>query len=244
MTILKNIREIVLDTETTGLEYENGDRIVDIGCVELVNHIQTGNVYHVYVNPERIMGNEAIEISGITNEFLVDKPLFKDIADEFLDFVRDSPLVIHNAKFDISFLNSELERIGKPLFKLEEAIDTLAMARKKYPGSLASLDALCRRFNVDTSIRSKHGALIDCYLLAEVYINLLGGLQSDLLFSSEEKPSNTGKNNTSEKSELIYEKRYFLPSEEEIRNHKEFLKTLTDPKWNTFLFDDNTGGNN
>lgn len=239
MTILKNVREIVLDTETTGLECTNGDRIVDIGCVELINHIQTGRVYHVYINPERKMGQEALEVTGITNEFLSDKPLFKDIVDEFLDFVQDSPLVIHNAKFDIDFLNSELERIDKPLFKLEDAIDTLVMARTKYPGSQASLDALCRRFGIDTSIRSVHGALVDCYLLAEVYINLLGGLQSNLSFGSEDKPDRISQKVVSQKNEVIYKARKFLPTEEETREHEAFLKTLNNSQWNMFLSNEN-----
>ena len=183
MTVRKNIREIVLDTETTGLSHENGDRIVDIGCVELINHVQTGNTYHVYINPEdRKMHSDASAISGITDEFLADKPLFKDIVDDFLKFVDNCPLVIHNAKFDIGFLNSELARVNKPLFNLDDAIDTLLIARKKFPGAPVNLDALCKRFDVDTSIRVTHGALIDCFLLADVYINLLGGRQSDLSF--------------------------------------------------------------
>ena len=187
MNISKNIREIVLDTETTGLHLNNGDRIVDIACVELINHVQTGKVYQTYINPQKKMDEEAQRITGIDNEFLKDKPLFEEIVDEFLDFVKDSPLVIHNAKFDVDFLNSELSRVGKPLFKLEEAIDTLKLAKIKFPGSAVNLDALCRKFEIDTSIRVTHGALVDCYLLADVYLNLLGGRQSGLIFEEEKK---------------------------------------------------------
>ena len=227
---LKNIREIVLDTETTGLSHENGDRIVDIGCVELINHVQTGNTYHVYINPEdRKMHPDASAISGITDEFLADKPLFKDIVDDFLKFVDNCPLVIHNAKFDIGFLNSELARVNKPLFNLDDAIDTLLIARKKFPGAPVNLDALCKRFDVDTSIRVTHGALIDCFLLADVYINLLGGRQSDLSFLNNEPEKAT-----SEKRKIrnVRPERHFPPSEEELSAHAEFLKTLNDALWN------------
>ena len=174
MTILKKIREIVLDTETTGLEHEGGDRIVEIGCVELINHIPTGNTYHVYINPEtQKMSPDAVRISGITDDFLKDKPTFGEIVDEFLNFVGDGVLVIHNAAFDISFLNSELGRLNKPLFKLEDAIDTLDLAHRKFPGAAANLDALCRRFEIDASSRDEHhGALIDSLLLADVYMEL------------------------------------------------------------------------
>lgn len=228
VTIRKNIREIVLDTETTGLSHENGDRIVDIGCVELINYAQTGNTYHVYINPERSMNKEASEISGITDDFLKDKPIFKDIADEFLNFVQDSPLVIHNAKFDIGFLNSELQRINKPTFDLDKAIDTLLIARKKFPGAPVNLDALCKRFNVDTSIRVKHGALIDCFLLADVYINLLGGRQSNLSFANETtKLAVKLKNNTS-----IRKARDFSPTDDELIAHSEFVAKLSNALWN------------
>ena len=228
MTIRKNIREIVLDTETTGLSHENGDRIVDIGCVELINHVQTGNTYHVYINPERSMNKEASEISGITDDFLIDKPLFKDIVDEFLNFVQDSPLVIHNAKFDIGFLNSELQRVGKPIFDLDKAIDTLLIARKKFPGAPVNLDALCKRFDVDTSIRVKHGALIDCFLLADVYINLLGGRQSDLSFANETTKIVVSTNTSS----IIRDARDFSPSNDELAAHSEFIAKLNNALWN------------
>ncbi|GHU11525.1 DNA polymerase III subunit epsilon [Alphaproteobacteria bacterium] len=218
----------MLDTETTGLYHASGDRIVDIACVELINHIPTGNTYQVYINPEREMQKDATAISGITDKFLVGKPLFREIVDEFLDFVQDSKLVIHNAKFDIGFLNSELSRVDKPLFSLKNTVDTLDMARKKFPGSPANLDALCKRFEIDTSARTKHGALIDCFLLAEVYINLLGGRQSDLTFHPEKtKPDLAVIKNTESKRK----KRHFDVSEEEKNAHGEFLKTVNSPLW-------------
>ena len=232
MTISKNIREIVLDTETTGLNPENGDRIVDIACVELINHIQTGKVYQTYVNPQRLMNDEALRITGITNEFLMDKPLFEDIADEFLDFVKDSTLIIHNAKFDIDFLNSELSRLEKPLFKLEDAVDTLMLAKIKFPGSAVNLDALCRKFEIDTSIRVTHGALVDCYLLAEVYLNLLGGRQSSLLFEGEKEFDNLVQKTPHREH---YKTRKFLPSNKEIEIHEAFLQTLNNARWHSFL---------
>ena len=173
MTNSKKIREIVLDTETTGLNYQDGDRVVDIGCVELIDHLPSGNTFQVYINPEKKMSADAARISGITDEFLADKPVFSKIVDDFLNFVGDSTLVIHNAKFDVDFLNSELERLQKPLFSMENVIDTLDIAHRKFPGAPASLDALCKRFNIDTSIRVTHGALVDSLLLADVYINYI-----------------------------------------------------------------------
>ena len=232
MTISKNVREIVLDTETTGLNPENGDRIVDIACVELINHIQTGKIYQTYINPQRLMNDEALRITGITNEFLKDKPLFEDIADEFLDFVKDSTLVIHNAKFDIDFLNSELRRIEKPLFKLDDAVDTLTLAKIKFPGSAVNLDALCRKFEIDTSIRVTHGALVDCYLLAEVYLNLLGGRQSSLLFENKSETDDSIQKTSSRK---FHEARKFPPTKEEIEAHEAFLQTLNNAQWHSFL---------
>ncbi len=232
MTISKNIREIVLDTETTGLNYSTGDRIVDIACVELIDHMQTGKVYQTYINPQKLMSEEAQRITGITNDFLQDKPLFEDIADKFLDFVRDSTLVIHNARFDIDFLNSELSRIGKPLFKLKDAVDTLVLAKIKFPGSAATLDALCRKFEIDTSIRVTHGALVDCYLLADVYINLLGGRQSGLAFENEDPNNDLAKEPLQRE---FHKARKFLPTDTEIEIHEAFLKTLNNPLWHSFF---------
>lgn len=173
------MREIVLDTETTGFDPESGDRIVEIGAVELHNHVVTGKTYHQYINPERGMPNEAFEVHGLGDDFLRDKPKFAQIGQAFLDFVGESKLIIHNAAFDMKFLNAELGKMNLPKLPWEQAIDTLAIARKKFPGSPASLDALCRRFGIDTSSRTLHGALLDSEILAEVYLELIGGRQPD-----------------------------------------------------------------
>ncbi|MEQ3625697.1 MAG: DNA polymerase III subunit epsilon [Celeribacter sp.] len=178
------MREIVMDTETTGLDPYDGHRLVEIGGVELWNHVPTGRVYHQYINPQRDMPKEAFDVHGISVEFLADKPLFKAVAQEFLDFVGDAVLVIHNASFDMKFLNAELEWAGKPRLPMKQALDTLAIARKRFPGSPASLDALCRRFNIDNSAREKHGALLDSEILAEVYLELTGGRQPDFALAS------------------------------------------------------------
>lgn len=177
------MREIVLDTETTGFEPETGDRIVEIGGVELDNHLPTGRTYHQYINPERSMPKSAFEVHGLGDEFLRDKPVFKAIARDFLDFVGDAKLVIHNASFDMKFLTHELRWAGHPPIPMEQAIDTLAIARRKFPGAPATLDALCRRFGIDNSVREKHGALLDSELLAEVYLELIGGRQPDLVLA-------------------------------------------------------------
>jgi len=174
------MREIVLDTETTGLSPQEGHRLVEVGCVELFNHVPTGRVFHHYINPEREVDEGAANVHGLTTEFLADKPLFSDIAESFVAFIEDAPLVIHNASFDMGFLNAELTRLGRPALPDAQAIDTLAIARRKFPGAQNSLDALCRRFNVDNSNRTKHGALLDAELLAEVYLELVGGRQFGL----------------------------------------------------------------
>ncbi|WP_420342604.1 DNA polymerase III subunit epsilon [Paenirhodobacter sp.] len=172
------MREIVLDTETTGFEPSEGHRIVEIGAVELFNHVPTGKTYHQYINPERDMPTEAFQVHGISEEFLRDKPVFAQIAQDFLDFIGpESKLVIHNAAFDVKFLNAELSWVKKPLIEPARAIDTLMMARRKFPGSPASLDALCRRFGIDNSSRTLHGALLDSEILADVYLELIGGRQ-------------------------------------------------------------------
>lgn len=178
------MREIVMDTETTGLDPKTGDRIVEIGGVELVNHMPTGRTYHQYVNPERSMPQEAFEVHGLGDDFLRDKPVFKSIAQEFLDFVGDAKLVIHNASFDMKFINAELSWLNIKPLPYDQAIDTLDIARKKFPGSPASLDALCRRFGIDNSSRTLHGALLDSEILAEVYLELIGGRQPDFGLSS------------------------------------------------------------
>ncbi|MBL4629484.1 MAG: DNA polymerase III subunit epsilon [Roseicyclus sp.] len=182
------MREIVLDTETTGLNpYDNPrHRIVEIGAVEVFNQVPTGKTYHQYINPERIMPKEAFEVHGISNDFLADKPLFAAIAQEFLEFVGDTKMVIHNAEFDMRFLNAELEWAKKPTLPGDQALDTLKIARRKFPGSPASLDALCRRFGIDNSAREKHGALLDSEILAEVYLELTGGKQPDFTLSQSQ----------------------------------------------------------
>ena len=174
------LREIVLDTETTGTDHAAGDRVIEIGCVELINHIPTGESYHVYINPQRAVSAGALAVHGLSDAFLADKPLFAAIADDFAAFIGDSRLVIHNARFDVGFLNAEFARTGHPPLQNERVLDTLNMARRKHPGSPASLDALCSRYSIDNSRRTKHGALLDAEILAEVYIELLGGKQTDL----------------------------------------------------------------
>ncbi|TVR09089.1 MAG: DNA polymerase III subunit epsilon [Salinarimonadaceae bacterium] len=174
------LREIVLDTETTGTDHGAGDRVIEIGCVELVNHIPTGEFYHRYINPERPVSAGALAVHGLTDEFLADKQLFAEIADEFADFIRDSRLVIHNAAFDVGFLNAEFARTGHPRIENDRVLDTLALARRKHPGAPNNLDALCNRYGIDNTRRTKHGALLDAEILAEVYIELIGGKQTDL----------------------------------------------------------------
>jgi len=179
------MREIVLDTETTGLDPETGDRVVEIGAIELVGHMPTGSRFHRYLNPERPMPEAAFAVHGLGDEFLRDKPLFAAVADEFMDFIGDARLVIHNASFDMRFLNAELRRLGRPALPMERAVDTVAMARRRFPGAPASLDALCRRFGIDNAGRVLHGALLDSEILAEVYLELIGGRQPDLSLGAE-----------------------------------------------------------
>lgn len=179
------MREIVLDTETTGLNPDQGDRIIEIGAIELWNHIPTGQTYHQYINPMRNVPNEALQVHGLGNDFLRDKPIFSNIVADFLEFIGDSKLVIHNASFDMRFINAELSRINRPQMPLNRALDTLDIARKKFPGSPASLDALCRRFGIDNKVRKLHGALLDSEILAKVYLELIGGRQPDFMLSSQ-----------------------------------------------------------
>lgn len=186
------MREIVLDTETTGFEPSEGHRIVEIGGVELFNHVPTGRTYHQYINPQRPMPAEAFAVHGLGDEFLRDKPLFREVGQAFLDFVGDAKLVIHNAAFDMKFLNAELGWASLRVLPMDQAVDTLAIAKRRFPGSPASLDALCRRFGVDNSAREKHGALLDSEILAEVYLELIGGRQPDFALGS----SGSGSQNT------------------------------------------------
>jgi DNA polymerase-3 subunit epsilon len=177
------MREIVLDTETTGLDPLRGDRLVEIGCVEIFNRMPTGQTFHRYINPERDMSREAYEVHGLSSEFLADKPVFSAVADEFLKFVGDAPLVIHNASFDIGFINAELEKVARPPIPRERLVDTLLLARRKHPGVSNRLDDLCSRYAIDNSRRTRHGALLDAELLAEVYIDLIGARQSQLILA-------------------------------------------------------------
>ena len=179
------MREIVLDTETTGFDPQSGDRIVEIGAVELIGHVPTGETYHQYINPERAMPDEAFQVHGLGDDFLRDKPKFAQIGQAFLDFIQDSKLIIHNAAFDIKFLNAELKWMNLPEIPWEQALDTLAIARKRFPGSPASLDALCRRFGINNDARTLHGALLDSEILAEVYLELIGGRQPDFALSNQ-----------------------------------------------------------
>ena len=185
------MREIVIDTETTGFDPDTGDRIVEIGAVELLNHVPTGRTYHQYINPERAMPTQAFEVHGLGDDFLRDKPVFRDCSRAFLDFVGDAHLVIHNAEFDMRFLNAELGWIDLPLIALGRAICTVTMTRRKYPGAPASLYALCRRFGIDNSARTLHGALLDAEILAEVYLELIGGRQPDFGLGIETGPAAT-----------------------------------------------------
>lgn len=178
------MREIVLDTETTGFDPDSGDRIVEIGAIELLNHLPTGKVYHQYINPERAMPADAFAVHGLGDEFLADKPVFARIAADFIAFIGSARLVIHNASFDMKFLNAELKWADRPHLPMDQAIDTLEIARRRFPGAQNSLDALCRRFAVDNSAREKHGALLDSELLAEVYLELIGGRQPDLVLAA------------------------------------------------------------
>ena len=180
------MREIVFDTETTGLDARNGDRLIEIGCVELFNHIPTGRTYHRFMNPGRPVHPDAVAIHGITDAFLADKPRFEELADEFLDFVGDSALVAHNAGFDRDFINMELQRAGRPALPDSRFVDTLQIARRRHPGASNSLDALCARYGIDASARTKHGALIDAGILAELYLELLGGRQAALALGHDE----------------------------------------------------------
>ena len=180
------MREIVLDTETTGIDPAQGHRIIEIGALEIVNQTPTGAQLHLYINPEREVEAGALEVHGLSNEFLEDKPLFADIVDEFLEFIGESSMVIHNAPFDMGFINSELKRLGRDELRMSRATDTLAMARRKFPGAQANLNALCRRFDIDNSHRDLHGALVDADLLASVYLELLGGRQRNLSLEPEQ----------------------------------------------------------
>ena len=212
--------EVVLDTETTGLSVMDGHRIVEIGCIELNNQIPTSKKFHCYLNPERKVSEKALEVHGYTDEFLSDKKKFKEIADEFLNFIKNKKLIIHNAEFDLGHLNNELTLLGKEKINRDQAVDTLELARDKFPGSAINLDALCKRFRIDNSKRVHHTALIDCELLSKVYINLIDQREPTLnLYSQNEKKENIDLINNN-----LYYKKIVRPSPEEIELHKKFLK--------------------
>ncbi len=213
------MKEIVLDTETTGLSVRDGHRIVEIGCIELDNLVPTKNIFHFYLNPERKVSEKAFEVHGYSDEFLATKPKFAEIADDLIDYIKDKKIIIHNAEFDIGHLNNELSLIGKSKINKSNVIDTLELARNKFPGSGISLDALCKRFRIDNSKREKHTALIDCELLAKVYINLIDQKEPTLNLS-ESNQTKTIYNQDG----LDYYKKIILPSDEELSNHKQFLK--------------------
>ena len=212
------MKEVILDTETTGLSVKEGQRIDEIGCIELENFIPTNNNFHCYLNPDRKVSEKALETHGYTDEFLIDKKRFKEIADDFLSYIKGKKLIIHNAEFDLSHLNNELKIAGKDLIN-NEIVDTVVLARDKFPGSSNSLDALCKRYRIDNSKREKHTALIDCDLLSKVYINLIDQKEPKLNFNNE-----TSDNNQVLKTNISYFKKVVKPTEEEKRNHEQFLK--------------------
>ncbi len=221
------LREIVLDTETTGLDPKDGHRIVEIGAVELVNHLPSGATFHRYLNPERDMPIEAERVHGLSAAFLAEHPRFAEIVEEFLTFIADSPLVIHNASFDLRFLNAELVRCGREPLPPGRAIDTLLLAQRKFPGQSNSLDALCRRFGVDASQRQLHGALLDSELLAEVYLHLIGGRQAALGLETAQRTSQGGQG----PRRVRRPPRPHAPTAEELAAHRAFLATLENPLW-------------
>src|SRR5947209_4214872 len=228
------MREIILDTETTGLDPFRGDRLVEIGCVEIFNRMPTGQTFHRHINPEREMPAEAFAVHGLSTQFLADKPLFAHVVEEFLEFIADAPLVIHNASFDITFINAELERIKRPPITRERLVDTLMLARRKHPGVSNRLDDLCSRYAIDNSRRTKHGALLDAELLAEVYIDLIGARQSQLILATESRDSASG---AGEMPRRLREVPLAARITEEDRiAHRAFVATLGDkPIWSEFL---------
>ena len=235
------MRELVLDTETTGLDHENGDRIVEVGIVELNNHVKTGKYFHFYINPERESDAQAEKIHGLSKYFLSNKLKFRDIAEEFVDFISDSKIIIHNAKFDVGFINSELKRCNLENLKSENILDTLILARKKYPGQSVSLDTLCRRSGIDITNRKIHGALLDAELLSLVYLELIGGKQIKLKFNNEVDVNlnNEIENiiNLSEKykNKNFIEMKNITLNKEDHKKHKEFIKTIPNNIWSKIM---------
>ncbi|WP_257187582.1 MULTISPECIES: DNA polymerase III subunit epsilon [Bradyrhizobium] len=233
--LLKDMREIVLDTETTGLDPLRGDRLVEIGCVEIFNRMPTGQTYHVYINPERDMPAEAFAVHGLSSEFLATKPLFHEVADDFLAFIGDAPLVIHNASFDIGFINAELDRIERAAIPRERLVDTLLLARRKHPGVSNRLDDLCSRYSIDNSHRTKHGALLDAELLAEVYVDLVGARQSQLLLASDTEEIRVHSAGDAPRRQRLVPLTPRI-SEAEREAHRAFIATMGDKAiWNEYL---------
>ncbi|MDB5656894.1 MAG: polymerase epsilon chain [Tardiphaga sp.] len=229
------MREIVLDTETTGLDPLRGDRLVEIGCVEIFNRMPTGQTYHCHINPQRDMPLEAFNVHGLSAEFLSTKPLFHEVVDAFLEFIGDAPLVIHNASFDIGFINAELDRIKRPAIPRDRLVDTLMLARRKHPGVSNRLDDLCSRYQIDNSRRTKHGALLDSELLAEVYIDLIGARQSQLILADDIPAQHTGGINDAPRRQRPAP---LMPrvTEADRADHRAFVATLGDkPIWSEFL---------
>lgn len=227
------MREIIFDTETTGLDPKTGDRMVEMGCVEMINRVETGATYHCYYNPERDMPAGAEAVHGLSSAFLSDKPLFRDTAQELLDFIGDAPLVAHNAGFDFGFLNNELALIGFEPVSMDRMVDTVAIARKKHPGAKNSLDALCSRYGVDRSQRIKHGALLDAELLAQVYVELLGGRQIGLELAADTPTadSTVPTSPVPQTQRIQREARAHNATAEELARHQEFLKQIKSPLW-------------
>jgi len=224
------MREIVLDTETTGLSPKSGHRILEIGCVELIDHMPTGEVYHQYINPERDIPEEVIKVHGITEDRVANEPVFASIAEKFLDFIKDSTLVIHNAEFDMGFINAELERLGKAAIPMSQSLDTVRIARSKFPGAKVNLDALCSKFNIDNTNRTYHGALLDADLLAKVYLELIDGRQRGLGLAGEEK---VAVESTIKTGKPLREPRPHAPlPEEEVAAHAAFVeKEIKEAIW-------------
>lgn len=227
------MREIIFDTETTGLDPQSGDRLVEIGCVEMVNRVTTGRTYHAYFNPERSMPAAAEAVHGLSEKFLSDKPLFAEKADEMLAFLGDSPLVAHNAGFDFGFLNTELRLCGREPVSLDRMIDTVAMARMRHPGAKNSLDALCTRYGIDRSHRTKHGALLDAELLAQVYVELTGGRQIGLGLVEDRSADVVAAVTVTSRQRTFRAPRPHAASPAELAAHTEFIKTLKSPLWET-----------
>jgi DNA polymerase-3 subunit epsilon len=219
------LREVVLDTETTGLDAANGDRLIEVGCIEIVNRIPTGREFHHYLNPERDVHPDAVAVHGLTTAFLQDKPLFKDVVDDFLAFITDAPLVAHNATFDLAFINAELIRVSRATIATNRVIDTLALARRRHPAGPNTLDALCKRYGIDLSARTKHGALLDAMLLAGVYVELLGERQAALVFDGGSRPESTVRIGPSQAGRRPMPLPSMLSAEDEAA-HAEFVRSL------------------